>query len=472
MKPIKSILPTFIACALISILTSGCAHKYTPAYESAPNIPLGQDRANQNGISIALSKWWQSLNDEQLTSYIENAIRNNHDIALSMARIDEARQTLNSFTASARPSGNLGASASAQRVSENGANPVAKIPGFNRDQLVFQTGFDASWEIDVFNGVKHYLAAQSARIDVSEEERNAVQIAVAAETARAYFELQGAQRELRAEQSYIASLAHSIAILQSRYQAGDISKRDVDEAIARSASYEIRLPAIEARIRAANIALQIIQGIAPSERILPAKIQPPLLLNVPIGARSELLERRPDIRIAERRLAVRTNETAVQMVEKYPRFVISARFGWEATEPLKILDASSQAANIAPGIRWNILNGGRIEANIHAAEARQTQALESYSQTVIAALGDSERAFSDYRGVLDTIQSRAIAINAQQSALEHAQRRLAAGDISKLEQLEAARLVLELQTQEVRGQTQAAISQIALFKALGGGWGE
>lgn len=463
---------TFVTIALLSILTIGCAHKYSPAYNGAPNVELGANSTAQNGTQIALSNWWQNLNDPTLTSYIENALRNNHDIAQSMARISEARYMLNSYTASARPSGNIGASVSGQRMTENGAIPVARFPGFDRDQMVFQTGFDASWEIDVFNGIKHYLAAQSARIEVSEEERNAVQIAVAAEVGRAYFELQGAQRELTAEQNYIASLNQTLTLLQNRNRAGDISNRDLDEALARKASYEVKLPAIEARIRAANIALHVIQGMPPSAEIMAVKADAPLLLNFPIGARSEILARRPDIRIAERRLAVRTNETAVQMVEKYPRFVISARLGWEATEPLKIFDTSSQAINIAPGIRWNILNGGRIEANIHAAEARQTQALEAYSQTIIAALGDSERAFSDYHGALETIAARGHAIATQQNLLVYAERRLAAGDIAQLEVLELRRAILDLQIQDVRNKAQAAVSQIALFKALGGGWVE
>ncbi|KAF0183514.1 MAG: efflux transporter outer membrane factor lipoprotein NodT family [Hyphomonadaceae bacterium] len=468
----KSKSSTILAITILSILTIGCAHKYSPAYNGAPNVALGQDRASQIGAPIALSNWWQNLNDETLTHYIEVALRNNHDIAQSMARITEARQVLGSYQASARPSGNLGASASAQRMTENGAMPVARLPGFDRDQLVFQTGFDASWEIDVFNGVKHYLAAQTARIEVSEEEKNAVQIVVAAEVGRAYFELQGAQRELEYEKDYIESLNQTVDLLQSRNRAGDISQRDITEVMARKAAYETKLPAIEARIRAANIALQVIQGIPPSAQILSVKTDEPLLLRFPIGARSELLQRRPDIRIAERRLAVRTNETAVQMVEKYPRFVISARLGWEATEPLKIFDTSSQAINIAPGIRWNILNGGRIEANIHAAEARQTQALEAYSQTIIAALGDSERAFSDYHGSLETIASRAQAIEIQQNLIAYGEQRLAAGDISWLELLEMGRAVMDLQIQDVRNKTQAATLQIALFKALGGGWSE
>lgn len=445
----------------------GCAG-FNSAYKGAPQIDLGQ---SQNTTSqIELSKWWQNLNDPILNQYIESALANNHDLAASFARIEEARFTLQSSGAALRPSGTLGGGASGQRLSENGIMPLSKIPGFDRDQVLFQTGFDASWELDVFGGVRHYLEAQSDRVQITQEETNGIKITIAAEVGRAYFELQGANRELQSERAYILSLDRSIIMLRERIAAGDLSNRDLEDFLARRQNYATRIPAIEARIRAANIALQVLQGRAPNDAIVNFNQNAPLLLNFPIGARSEILTRRPDIRAAERRLASATSLTAVQNIEKYPRFMIGAHAGWESTDLSKIFDASSQVVSLSPMIKWNIFDNGRIEANIHAAEQRQKQALESYSQSVISALGDASRAFSDYQASLQTIDARKTVFASQRNLVAHANLRFAAGDVSQFEILEAERGLIDLQTQEIKNQTQAAISQIGLFKALGGGW--
>lgn len=458
----------------LAIFLASCSH-YEKQNQRAPIIELGQSQTailNAKIEKVALSKWWLSLDDETLISLIETALKNNLEMQLGLERLKEARAILDVNNYALGPSGKVSAGGAANRLSEKGALPIDKIPGFKRDQTLFRYGYDASWEIDFSGGIRNAIDAADAKLLALEFENNGIRITIAAETGRAYFEAMGALSEKELVENYLNNLDESLNLIQKRVKAGDLSHKDYDDLRAKREQYKTQIPAIDARFNAAKIALAKILGQNPESLNYLAQKKPenPKLIAFPIGARSELLLRRPDIRAAETMLKMRASEVKYYEAEHFPKFKINAHAGWEAINLLDLFNSNTQVLNIGPSIEWNIFDSGRIDAQINAALSREEQSYLTYKNIVIGAISDSERALSDYKSALDALEARKDVTLAQNHLLAHQQKRFKLGDASKLEVLDAERQTIETQIQNVRTQTMGASSMIGLFKALGGGW--
>lgn len=191
---------------------------------------------------------------------------------------------------------------------------------------------------------------------------------------------------------------------------------------------------------------------------------------LPVGERAEILRRRPDVLAAERRLAASTADIGVATAELFPKLSIGAGGGFQALSPDDWFDGSSARFSILPLISWRLFDGGRVRAEIRAREAGQRQAALGYEQAVLAALGDAERALSDYDAGLDTVARRQAALEASRRSLGHAEARFAAGDIARIELLAAQRLLHEAETAYARAHAATAVQLVAVYKAIGGGW--
>ena len=456
------------------VFIGGCAH-FESAKPNTPNIKTGSSAAKLPNVpvkEVVLSKWWLAFNDPTLTALIDEAMAQNYDIALATHRIEEARAQNQFSRAGLGPALVAGAKVSQNQLSENGAMPITKLPGVSRDQTVYQYGFDASWEIDVFGGLKNQIDATDAAIKAQIYGREATKMSIAAEIGRNYFELNNTTRQLAATREYLGNLDQSIALLKIRVQKGDISQKDIDETIAKRENYESQIPTLEAKRRDLCFAIATLLGKPPESTLylLSAPAQNVQIFAFPVGQRAELLERRPDIQAAEAKLQMTASQIAATKAEYYPKFTISAHAGWETMDLNKAFDYSSLATTIVPGIQWRIFDSGRVTAQVNAAEARDKQAMDEYSKSVITALSDSERALNGYKAATDTIAAKQDAINAQNEFYQHQLRRFKAGDISKLELLDAQRSLKDLQIQNIQIEAQAQSQLISLFKALGGGW--
>lgn len=456
------------------ILIGGCTH-FEGAKPNIPNVETGNSVAKMPAVTInevELSKWWLAFNDENLTKLIDEAMAQNYDIALANHRIEEARAQNQFSRAGLGPAVGAGAKVSQNQLSENGALPITKLPGVSRDQTVYQYGFDASWEIDVFGGLKHQIDATDAAINAQIYGREATKMSIAAEIGRNYFELNNTTRQLAATREYLKTLDETITLLKIRVQKGDISHKDIDEIIAKRENYESQIPALEAKRRDICYAIATLLGKPPESTLYLLSIpsQNPQIFAFPTGQRADLLKRRPDIRAAEAKLQMTASQIAAARTEHYPKFTISASAGWETMDLDKAFDYTSLATTIVPGIKWRIFDSGRVDAQINATVARDKQAMDEYSKSVITALSDSERSLNGYKAATDTITAKQDAIKAQNEFYQHQLRRFKAGDISKLELLDAARSLKDLQIQNIQIETQAQTQLISLFKALGGGW--
>jgi NodT family efflux transporter outer membrane factor (OMF) lipoprotein len=466
----------FYALAVSLFALGGCDY-YRKADAKPPLVNLGQSGQSLPNLvmqSIVFSTWWNDLGDNQLSALIETGLKQNNDLALAQARLKEVRALLDINNYALGPAGSVGTGISATRLSEKGQLPLDKIPSLQRDMVLTKYGYDASWEIDVFGGLRNAIDAANAKMLMAQYEYNGVRILIGAEIARAYYENMGARRELLIANQYLSNLNQIIELIRLNVKAGNLSSRELEEIIAKRNQYQTQIPAINAKIKASEIAITTLIGKLPEE-VLNSKlsqINEPKLFAFPIGARSELLKRRPDILAAEAKLQMRASEIQYYEAEHFPKFKIGAHAGWEARDPSDLFKTTSQVLAIAPSIEWKIFDGGRIDANVNSAKAREDQAIIEYKKTIINAIGDTERALSDYNHAIETNKIRANSSAELNSILNHQNNRFKHGDISKIELLEAQNALLDNKMWQIKSQTQAGISMIALLKSLGGGWSQ
>jgi NodT family efflux transporter outer membrane factor (OMF) lipoprotein len=461
------------AVVLGALLLGACAAG--PNYRGPPSVDTGRgwtQPADAVQPAPDLAAWWTTLGDPTLDRLAGTALSDNLDLRQAEARIREARALRDRTAGGHAPS--VGASGSVTRrgQSENGPLPIGSIPGMERNQTIHEVGFDASWEIDLFGRTRRALESASASMQAAEDDAEGVRISVAAEVARTYLTLRGAQRELAAREGSVATLRRTLELVQRRHKLGDAAQADVDAAQARLAAAEAGVPAIRARTRAAALGLGVLLGQPPGRELALLDTTPPAitLAPIPVGERADILRRRPDVRAAERRLAARNADIGIATAELFPKLTIGAGGGFQSLDSGNLFESASQTFSIMPLISWRVFDGGRVRAEIRASEARQQQAALAYEQAVLAALGDAERTLSDYRFGLDAVQRQRTALEAARTSYAHAQTRYAAGDIALTELLAEERVLRDAEGAYTRTHTSTAIELVALYKALGGGW--
>ena len=463
-----------IALALSCVLLTACA-TVGPDYLEPPPVDIGSGWTfplASESESADLTHWWSALDDPVLNRLMATALAQNLDLRQAAARIDEARALRDRLAGERLPTASAEASVNRRRQSENGPLPIGTIPGLDATQTIYDAGFDAAWEADLFGAKRRALEGASARLQATEVEAQGVRMRVVAEVARTWFTAVGARYELHAQQATLDTLQQTLELVRLRHALGDASAADVDAAHAQWAGVNALLPDIEARQRAAVLGLGVLLG-APPERelaLLNGPLAPYTLRALPVGERADVLRRRPDVLAAERRLAASSADIGVAMAELFPKLSIGVGGGFQALSTGNWFDASSSRFSILPLISWRLFDGGRVRAEIRAREAAERQAALGYEQAVLAALGDAERALGDYHGGLDTLGRRSMALDAARASHGHAKARYAAGDIALVELLAAQRSLHDAETAAVRAHTNAAMQLVALYKALGGGW--
>lgn len=463
-----------LALALSGLLLTACA-AVGPDYREPPPVDVGSGWTlplASEAQSADLSHWWSALDDPILDRLITSALAQNLDLRQAAARIDEARALRDRVAGQALPTVGVGASVNRRSQSENGPLPVGRIPGLDATQTIYDAGFDAAWEADLFGARQRALEGASARLQAAEAEAQGVRMRIVAEVARTWFTAVGTRYELHAQQATLDTLQQTLGLVRLRHAAGDASAADVETVYAQWAAINALLPDIEARQRTAVLGLGVLLG-APPERelaLLDGPLAPCTLKALPVGERADILRRRPDVLAAERRLAASSADIGVATAELFPKLSIGVGGGFQALSTGDWFDASSSRFSILPLVSWRLFDGGRVRAEIRAREAGQRQAALAYEQAVLAALGDAERALGDYHGGLDTLERRGMALDAARASYGHARARYAAGDIALVELLAAQRSLHEAETATARAHASAAVQLVALYKALGGGW--
>ena len=452
------------------IALGGCA--VGPDYE-APETEVEAEWLSSADEAGLPDQWWSMLDDPGLDTALGNAAEANLEIAIAMARVEEAR----AFRSVARSAfwpqidANGRYTEFEQSIESPGAGGTLIDAGLiPREVDFYTTTLDASWEIDLFGARRRQAEAANAELQSAIEDARAIRLAVLAETAAAYFEMRGAEERLRIAESNVAAQARTLELTRRKVEAGLGRRIDALRAEAQWNAARSIIPALRSAEAASRYRLAVLTGERPED--LPAEIAAPGDLPeapeaVPVGLRAEVLRRRPDVQAAERTLAAATAGIGVAKADFFPRLVLSASYGFEAADASSLGDSRARTSAI---VRWPIFQGGRLRANLDGANARAQAAAYSYEQSVLVALADAESAIVAYAEEAMTFERLDAAADASVEAADIAARLYEQGLTDFLTVLDAQRRRDEAEDARAQSRTRQLLSLSRLYKALGGGW--
>lgn len=474
-------LPKRTLVVLISIsLVAGCTvgPDYQPPKISLSERFWGQDAIEQrSGSSTAdLIDWWASFGDPQLTRFVTLALQQNLDLAQAAARIAQARAGLSSANAALLPSGSINGQAA--RAYQSVETPLGQVldsaPGFDRYGNSYEANLGATWELDVFGGLRRDREAALAEYQASQAGIAATRLAVAAQAADIYISIRGLQTRIGVAQQQVKTqqdLLTTIELLQSQGLAADLQ---VHQARGALAQVRASVPVLESGLDAAMNALDVLLGSQPGTystelaEVEAIPVTPQINTGVTPG---DLLRRRPDLIVAERRLAASNARIGTAIAEYYPKFSLSGLIG-SATSVSggNLFSSSASQMSGVLGLRWRLFDFGRINAQIDLAKGQEAEQLAAYRLAVLRATEDVENAFS-------ALIKREIQANVLEQGVDSLSRARQAsfeayrqGVVSLIEVLQADDNLLRAADARAQAKAESARAGVAAFKALGGGW--
>lgn len=419
--------------------------------------------------SIELN-WWSLFDDEQLNELIEQAIKHNYELKRAQASIREARMLYLESGLNLLPTITSVADYSDIKRSRAALNNRTYVP---RGRKMFNIGFDATWEVDFFGRIRRGIEANKDEMQAEQANLHDLTLTLIAEVARNYFQLRGLQYQLEVAKDNIRIQTETLEITQARVESGRGTEFDSARAMAQLETTRGGLPILENSILQAVHRISVLTGQAPgalTPQLSEAAPLPKIPDTIHIGTPTQLLRRRPDVRIAERTLAASTARIGVATADLFPRVTFNGDIAFQASTLSGLGGVGSTSYSAGPGISWPALNLGRVYAQLQAVDAHAEADLNQYKQTVLNALEETENALVNYNRerVRQTYLQRAA--EASQTAHRLARLRFNAGITDFLTVLNAELQLLQDQESLAQTKTAVATALVALYKALGGGW--
>ncbi len=424
--------------------------------------------------------WWKAFRDPQLTSLEKRVATANLDLKTATLRIAESRFQRGSIASAEYPTLDGTGKYQREQYSDNGiasllgalapagAGPT-KIAPIND----FTTGFDASWEVDIWGRVRRQAEAADAMIEVNEEQRRDALVSTLAEVARDYIQLRGAQA-LLANADDNVKIAHDLLDLtRTRQEKGLTTGLDVENASAQVDAVLADIPAYRQQESQQINALSFLLDLPPNGlrgELARARGVPPSPARVPIGIPSQLARRRPDIRRAEAQLHAQTADIGVAVASFYPSFQLNGTLDLDSLTLQNLFKASSLQYVAGPTLTLPIFEGGKLKSMLELSKAQQQEAAIAYSKTVLQAWHDIANALVAYRTEQERRDRLASQVDHSEQALTLARARYSDGVADFTTVLDTARTMLEAKQQYVQSTVNVSTDLVQLYKALGGGW--
>lgn len=470
-----------VALSVVPMAAAGCmvGPNYEPPHTALPATYDETSDDSAQAASFASTapseiRWWRQLGDPRLADLVEKAITANYGVAVAEARLREARAARQVAQSLLYPQVSVGASALRFR----GSDAAIQLPGLDLDDNLFQVGFDASWVVDVFGGTRRGIELARANEEAVAADRRAVVLMVAAETARAYIELRGVQRQLQTDLDILEQQRQTLAITEDRRRNGLASDLEVLRARTEVEATAAELPPLQQASRQYVHLVSTLLGMAPTalsaELERPAPV-PAVPEQIAVGIPSDLLRRRPDIQSAERQLAAATAQVGVATAQLFPQFVLGGSAGLQSRDADDLFngnstDPSSSYSLAGPLINWTLFDAGRRKAGIRFAEAQVDAAKAVYQDAVLRAFREVESSLVAVdRARVRVSDLTRLTATARQSA-EIARRDYERGILDQLTVLDAQRQSNRADLLLSDGEVALVVNVVALYKALGGGW--
>ncbi len=452
---------------LLAVLSfAGACGGLRPKYVAPPTPP-----AEVKNMDRALfadqpydPRWWTQFDDPILEALEADALKSNLDVRTAVARVNQARAVFDETARERYPIVTVGADIDRREQ---------VIPGFTEKPIrtsTYRAGFDAFWEIDLFGRVQSAVRASAANAESFSATLDAVRVSVAAEVARNYFELRGLQQQLAVAERSLANQQETLRLTRVRRDSGFGEEQDVASASARVAAIESSFPPLRTAIAARRHRLAVLAGQRPGDLSvdLTPRAYAPIAKVLPLGDPAALLQRRPDVRAAERNVAVAAAREGVAAAELFPRVSISGVLGFLAGRGSMFGSADSRTWAVTPALSWAGFDLGSARARLRGAKAGSEEVLAEYEQTVLQALEETENALVAYRDEQErlvklTDQARE---SARAAAIARARYREGVADFLAL--LDAERTQLQAEDAVAQAESGVFTGVVAVYKAFGG----
>lgn len=468
-----------LVALILASLSAGCAvgPDYVRPTSQMPDHFMGQSAIEQRTASSSaeLQSWWEGFNDPMLTKFVMLALEQNLDLAQASARVSQARAGLGASTSAMLPFG--GVTGQASRAYQSIETPLGRVlnanPNFDRFGNLYEANLGASWEIDIFGGLRRGREAALAEYQASEAGKTATRLAVAAQTADLYIGIRGLQARLDIANHQVQTQQELLSLVKLLYDKGLVAELQLRQAEGALAQVQASVPQLKAGLDSAMNALDVMLGAEPGtyrnalneSGAIPVAPQ----LNA-TGTPGDLLRRRPDLIVAERRLAASNARIGVAIGEYFPKLSLSGLMGSATTVSGNMFTAGARQSAGVVGLRWRLFDFGRINAQIDLAKGQEAEMLAAYRLAVLHATEDVENSFSalvnreEQASVLTQgVKSLSRARDASFAAYQK-------GTSSMLDVLQADESLLRASDARAQAETESARAAVAAFKALGGGW--
>ena len=468
-----------LALVVSTSLAAGCA--VGPDYHR-PQAPLAEQYIGRPAIEARTATttanfvtWWEGFGDPQLSALVSQALVQNLDMAQAQARVAQARAALGAADAALLPSATLNGQAA--RAYQSLETPLGQVldatAGYNRYGNSYEANLDASWELDLFGGLRRGREATLADYQASEAGVVATRLAIAAQTADIYTTLRGLQTRLAIAQRQVDTQQELLEKVRLLHGQGLAAQFQVQQTEGQLSQVKASVPVLQTGLDAAMNALDVMLGTPPGTHraeLSGAGAIPRAPQLASTGSPADLLRRRPDLIVAERRLVAANARIGMAISEYYPTFSLSALLGSATTQGGNLFSSGAAQSAGVLGLRWRLFDFARINAQIDQAKGQQAEALAAYRQSVLRASEDVENAFS----ALVNRETQTATLTAGETSLSSARQSsfvaYQSGTASLIEVLNADETLLRASDAKAQAQTESARAAIAAFRALGGGW--
>jgi len=449
------------ACLLtLSSCTVGPDYQKPLVDDLTPKKWSRETHENPDAAKIG-ENWWEVYSDPTLNQLETDAIENNQNLAAAVARVDQARAASRQARSADSPEITTGASFSKSKMIM--MNMSIKMTSYT-------VPLDLSYEPDLWGKIRRSIESAGARVEVSQAEGQQILLTLCGDVAYNYFQLRAMDSQAAILRKTVDLRKEIIDTLQHQFDAGTIPEIDLSRAKTNLSTAKADLAIVERSRSEFQNAIALLCGKAASDFKLDENPLASLPPEIPAGLPSELLERRPDIILAERTLVSKNAEIGVAMTGYFPSVRLSTGTGLMSTEDDKLLNADSNIWSFTPSISLPIFNGGRTDSQVEQAKAAYEESVANYKQSVLSAFKDVEDALSQVYYFRQEHEAYIDAAKEAQRATELAKMRYNGGTIGNLELIDAQRTQLQVELMEKSAQRQRLAASVRLIKSLGGGW--
>ncbi len=456
-----------IVIVMTILLLGGCAigpDYRKPEVTSPPAWLVDMQQAKDT----ANTAWWEQFNDPTLNELITTALKENYDLRIATARVEEYYGRYGATRADLFPQVGYGASGS--RTQLTGKGPITLTPGTSSIYNSYQAEFNASWEIDLWGKIRRATEAARADLMAVEDFRSGVILSLVTSVATAYVDLRSLDQQLEIAKQTAKSREESVKLFDIRFKGGNISEMELSQVKSEYYVALAAIPDLEKRVRQQENFINLLLGRNPGPIARGKAINEIALPTVPAGLPSDLLARRPDIRQAEQQLIAANARIGVAKAQYFPSISLTGFFGSASTELSDLFTGPAKSWSYAGMLAGPIFTAGKIKGTVKAAQAVQQEALFGYEQAIRNSFREFEDALIDQdrtRVQLDAQaqQVEALAVYARLSRLRYEN-----GYTSYIEVLDAERSLFNSQLSYAQTQDVLLRALVNVYKAMGGGW--